>query len=69
MSNDDGGAAPRMMSCDTGVGGDHRAHGFRSTASILLNEEGAFDGDAVEAHLPTTRSKRLFDAAGNSCAP
>jgi hypothetical protein len=41
----------RIMGCDTGPGGDHCAHGFRSTASILLNEEGAFDGDVVEAQL------------------
>jgi hypothetical protein len=49
-SNDDGGPtsdntlnkALRIMGCDTGPGGDHRAHGFRSTASTLLNEEGAF---------------------------
>lgn len=31
--------------------GDHRAHGFRSTALTLLNEEGAFDGDVVEVQL------------------
>jgi hypothetical protein len=29
------------MSYDTGPGGDHCAHGFRSAASALLNEEGA----------------------------
>jgi hypothetical protein len=29
------------MGYDTGPGGDHCAHGFRSTASTLLNEEGA----------------------------
>jgi hypothetical protein len=31
--------------------GDHCAHGFRSTASTLLNEEGAFDSDVVEVQL------------------
>jgi integrase len=43
--------ALRIMGYDTGPGGDHCAHGFRSSASTLLNEEGAFDGDAVEAQL------------------
>ena len=40
-----------IMGYDTGPGGDHCAHGFRSSASTLLNEEGAFDGDVVEAQL------------------
>jgi hypothetical protein len=65
-SNDDGGPtsdntvnkALRIMGCDTGPGGDHRAHGFRSTASTLLNEEGAFDGHVVEAQLVTRRRKK-----------
>ena len=35
----------------TGPGGDYCAHGLRSTVSTLLNEEGAFDGDVVEAQL------------------
>jgi hypothetical protein len=39
------------MGRDTGPGGDHRARGFRSIASTLL-EEGAFDG-------PTTRRKTV----------
>jgi integrase len=43
--------ALRIMGYDTGPGGEHCAHGFRSTASTLLNEEGAFDGDVVEAQL------------------
>ena len=43
--------ALRIMGYDTGPGGDHCAHGFRSSASTLLNEEGAFDGDVVEAQL------------------
>jgi hypothetical protein len=38
---DDGGApmsdkALRIIGCDTGPGGDHCAHGFRSTAATLL---------------------------------
>jgi hypothetical protein len=28
-----------------------RAHGFCSTASTLLNDEGAFDSDVVEVQL------------------
>src|SRR5882724_2189119 len=46
------------MGCDTGTGCDHCAHGLRSTASTLLNEEGAFDGDIVEAQLARTRRKK-----------
>ena len=46
------------MGCDTGPGCDHCAHGLRSTASTLLNEEGAFDGDIVEAQLARTRRKK-----------
>jgi len=41
----------QFLGCDTGPGGDHCAHGFRSTASTLLNEEGAFDSDVVEVQL------------------
>ena len=41
--------ALRIMGCDTGLGGDHCAHGLRSTKSTLLNEEGALDGDEAEA--------------------
>src|SRR5262245_46847736 len=43
--------ALRIMGYDTGPGSDHCAHSFRSTVSTLLNEEGAFDGDVVEAQL------------------
>jgi hypothetical protein len=58
-SNDDGGSmshdtlnrALRIMGCDTCAGGDHCARGFRSTASGLLNEEGAFEGDVMEETL------------------
>ena len=46
------------MGCDTGPGGDHCAHGFRSTASTLLNKEGAFDGDVVEAQLAHDTEKK-----------
>jgi Phage integrase family len=51
MSDNTLNKALRIMGYDTGPGGDHCAHGFRSTASTLLNEEGAFDGDVVEAQL------------------
>jgi hypothetical protein len=45
----------RVMGRDTGPGGDHRARGFRSTASILL-EEGAFDGPTIRRKTaPTAR--------------
>lgn len=46
------------MGCDTGLGGDHCADGFRSTASTLLNEEGAFDGDVVEVQLAQDTDKK-----------
>jgi integrase len=51
MSDNTINKALRIMGYDTGPGGDHCAHGFRSSASTLLNEEGAFDGDVVEAQL------------------
>jgi integrase len=51
MSDNTLNKALRIMGYDTGPGGHHCAHGFRSTASTLLNEEGAFDGDVVEAQL------------------
>lgn len=51
MSDSTLNKALRIMGYDTGPGGDHCAHGFRSTASTLLNEEGVFEGDAVEAQL------------------
>lgn len=49
MSNNTLNKALRIMGCDRG--GGHCAHGFRATASTLLNEEGAFGGDVVEARL------------------
>ncbi|MGY3449792.1 tyrosine-type recombinase/integrase [Bradyrhizobium sp. USDA 4353] len=51
MSDNTINKALRIMGYDTGPGGDHSAHGFRSSASTLLNEEGLFDGDVVEAQL------------------
>ncbi|MGJ4948664.1 tyrosine-type recombinase/integrase [Bradyrhizobium sp. HKCCYLS20291] len=51
MSDNTINKALRIMGYDTGPSGDHCAHGFRSSASTLLNEEGIFDGDVVEAQL------------------
>jgi integrase len=51
MSDNTLNKALRIMGYDTGPGGERCAHGFRSTASTLLNEEGAFDGDVVESQL------------------
>ena len=51
MSDNTLNKALRIMGYDTGPGGDHCAYRFRSTASTLRNEEGAFDGDVVEAQL------------------
>jgi hypothetical protein len=61
--------ALRIMGCDTGPGGDHCAHGFRSTASTLLNEEGAFDGDVVEAQLAHDTEKKAPAARQGGAAP
>ncbi len=59
MSDNTINKALRIMGYNTGPGGDHCAHGFRSSASTLLNEEGAFDGDVVEAQLAhETEEKR-----------
>jgi hypothetical protein len=58
MSDNTLNKALRIMGCDTGTGGGRCAHGFCLTASTLLNEEGAFDGDVVEAQLaPSTEAK------------
>ena len=59
--------ALRIMGCDTGPGGDHCAHGFRSAASTLLNEEGAFDGDVVEAQLAHDTEKKSAGGATRWC--
>src|SRR5260370_6565117 len=47
-----------IMGYDTGPGGDHCAQGLCSTASTLLNEEGAFNSDAVEAQLVRDTGKK-----------
>ena len=59
--------ALRIMGCDTGLGGDHCAHGLRSTASTLLNEEGAVDGDEVEAQLAHDAEKKSAGGATRWC--
>jgi hypothetical protein len=41
----------QFLGCDTHPGGDHSAHGFRSIASTLLDEEGAFDSAVVEVQF------------------
>lgn len=51
MSNNTLSKPLQFLGCDTGPGGDHCAHGFRSTASTLRNEEGAFDSEVVEVQL------------------
>lgn len=50
-----------------GVGGDeHTAHGFRSSASSILNESGEFKPDAIEAqlaHLDGSAVRRVYNRA------
>jgi hypothetical protein len=55
------------MGCDTAPSGDHCAHGFRSTASPLLNEEGAFDGDVVKAQLAHDAEKKSVGGSTGWC--
>lgn len=50
-----------------GVGEEeHTAHGFRSSASSILNESGAFSADAIEAqlaHLDAREVRRIYNRA------
>lgn len=50
-----------------GIGGDeHTAHGFRSSASSILNESGEFKPDAIEAqlaHLDGSKVRRIYNRA------
>ena len=50
-----------------GVGEDeHTAHGFRSSASSILNESSEFGPDAIEAqlaHLDTREVRRIYNRA------
>lgn len=61
--------ALRIMGRDTGSGGNHCAHGFRSTASTLLNEEGTFDGDVMEAQLARDTKKKVLEMRRGGAAP
>lgn len=48
----------------TGFGGVMTAHGFRSTASSLLNESGKWQADAIEralAHVETNAVKAAYN--------
>jgi integrase len=43
---------------------EHTAHGFRSSASTILNESGLFSADAIEAqlaHLDTRSVRRIYN--------
>lgn len=45
---------------------EHTAHGFRSTASTMLNESGEFSSDAIEAqlaHLDSRAVRRIYNRA------
>lgn len=47
-------------------GGEHTAHGFRSSASSILNESGLFNVDAIEAqlaHLDARQVRRVYNRA------
>jgi integrase len=50
-----------------GIGGhEHTAHGFRSSASSILNESGMFKSDAIEAqlaHLDGSKVRRIYNRA------
>jgi integrase len=50
-----------------GVGdSEHTAHGFRSSASSILNESGLFKADAIEAqlaHVDGSKVRRIYNRA------
>lgn len=50
-----------------GIGGnEHTAHGFRSSASSILNESGEFKPDVIEAqlaHLDASKVRRVYNRA------
>ena len=50
-----------------GIGGsEHTAHGFRSSASSILNESGLFKPDAIEAqlaHVDSSKVRRIYNRA------
>jgi hypothetical protein len=68
MSDNTPNKALLIMICDR-PGGDYCAHGFRSTASILLNEESAFDGDVIEAQSAHCAEKKASAARRDGAAP
>jgi Integrase len=48
------------------AGNEHTAHGFRSSASSILNESGEFRPDAIEtqlAHLEDSKVRRVYNRA------
>lgn len=48
------------------TGDEHTAHGFRATASTILNGSGMFGSDAIEAqlaHLDTRAVRRIYNRA------
>jgi hypothetical protein len=47
----------QFLGRDTCPRGDHCAHGFRSTASTLLSEEGVFDSGVMEVQLAHDKEK------------
>ncbi|MGY3076866.1 hypothetical protein ACVWZZ_003237 [Bradyrhizobium sp. LM6.10] len=53
----------RIMGSILALAADHCADGFRSTASTLPNEEGAFDGDVVEVQLADDTEKKSAGGA------
>jgi integrase len=50
-----------------GIGGnEHTAHGFRASASSILNESGLFKPDAIEAqvaHVDSSKVRRVYNRA------
>jgi integrase len=65
ISNNTLGAALRTL----GFSADqHSAHGFRSSASTLLNESGKWNADAIErqlAHAPQDKTRAAYNAAAH----
>ena len=58
--------ALRIMGYDTSPGGDHCAHGLHSTAPTPLDEDGAFDGDIMEAQLAHDTEKKSASGAASA---
>jgi len=63
LSENSMNSALRRMGID---GNQHTAHGFRSSASSILNESGQFKPDAIEAqlaHLDSSKVRRVYNRA------